>query len=174
MHETPDEVAALQRLLDASHASATRHLRAIITDGRTLNAHDLVALLTGMKVLSLATVTAGGEPRISAVDGHFLHGTWTFSTDGSAAKARHMGARPAVSVAHVDHEQLAVFGHGRAQRMAPADPDWDETLRHWTDHYESSPLDWGEDVRLYRFRPHWMVGYAFGRTELLTARGIVP
>ena len=174
MYETPDEVAALQRLLDASHTSATEHLRNIINDDRTLTAPDLVALLTGMKVLNLATVTAGGEPRISAVDGHFLHATWTFSTDGSAAKAKHMQARPVVSVAHVDGEQLGVFSHGRAERMAPEDPDWDETLRHWTDHYESSPLSWGEDVRLYRLRPSWMVGYAFKRSELLAARGIEP
>jgi hypothetical protein len=174
MYETPDEVAALQRLLDASHGAATAHLRDIINDDRTLTARDLVALLTGMKVLSLATVTVRGEPRISAVDGHFLHGTWTFSTDGGAAKARHMQARPAVSVAHVDGEQLGVFSHGQAQRMAPEDPDWDETLRHWTDHYESSPLSWGEDVRLYRLRPTWIVGYAFKRSELLAARGIEP
>jgi hypothetical protein len=174
MYETPDEVAALQRLMDASHSVATRHLRDIITDERTLRAADLVALLTGMKVLSLATVTARGEPRISAVDGHFLHATWTFSTDGGAAKAKHMQARPVVSVAHVDGEALGVFGHGRVERMAPADPDWDETLRHWIDHYESSPFDWGEDIRMYRFRPTWMVGYAFKRSELLAARGIEP
>jgi len=174
MYETPDEVAALQRLLDASLASATRHLRDIINEERTLRGPDLVALLTGMKVLSLATVTAHGEPRVSAVDGHFLHGTWTFSTDGGAAKAKHMQARPAVSLAHVDGEKMAVFSHGLAERIAPDDPDWDETLRHWTDHYGSSPLEWGDDVRLYRLRPHWMVGYAFKRSELLAERGIDP
>src|SRR5947207_15115277 len=102
MLETPDEIASLQQLLDASRASATAHLRSIITDDRALTARDLVALLTGMRVLSVATVTARGEPRISALDGHFLHATWTFSTDGSSAKARHLRARPAVSVAHVD------------------------------------------------------------------------
>jgi general stress protein 26 len=174
MYETPDEVAALQRLLDASHTSSTEHLRSIINDDRMLTAPDLVALLTGMKVLTLATVTAGGEPRISAVDGHFLHATWSFSTAGGAAKAKHMQARPVVSVAHVDGEKLGVFSHGRVERMAPADADWGETLRHWTDHYDSSPLDWGEDVRLYRYRPDWMVGYAFKRSDLLAERGIEP
>ena len=75
MYETDEEVAALQALLDRSHAGSTDHLKAIIHDDRMLRATDLVSLLTGMKVLSLATVTAAGEPRISAVDGHFLHGT---------------------------------------------------------------------------------------------------
>ena len=171
MRETEDEVAALQRLLEESYARSTEHLRGIISDSRVLAARDVVGLLTGMKVLSLATVTAGGEPRISAVDGHFLHGTWTFSTSVTAAKARHLAARPAVSVAHVDGEELAVFAHGRAEAMAEADTDWDETLEHWTAHYGSSPLSWGE-VRMYRLRPTWMVGYAFDRERVLAARGL--
>ena len=58
MYETPKEVAALQDLLDRSIAGSTEHLRAIIRDQRVLSAEDLVALLTGMKVLSVATVTA--------------------------------------------------------------------------------------------------------------------
>ena len=76
MKETPEEIAALQELLDRSHASSTDHLRGIISDDRRLTAEDIVALLTGMKVISVATVTAQGHPRISAMDGHFLHGTW--------------------------------------------------------------------------------------------------
>ncbi len=171
MLETEDEVAALQQLLEQSRGQATEHLRGIIDDRRSLTAHDLVALLTGMKVLSVATVTARGEPRISALDGHFLHGTWTFSTSATAAKARHLQARPAVSVAHIDGEELALFGHGRAEQMSESDADWAETLGHWTEHYGSSPLSWGE-VRMYRFRPHWMVGYVGDRERLLAARGL--
>jgi general stress protein 26 len=172
MLETPDEIAALQELLDASHRTSTDHLREIINDDRTLSADALVALLTGMKVLSVATVTARGEPRISAMDGHFLHATWTFSTNATAAKARHMNARPAVSVAHIDGEELAVFSHGRVERMREADRDWAETIGHWTAHYGSSPLSWADEIHLFRYRPHWMVGYAWKRTELLAQRGI--
>lgn len=172
MYETPHELTQLQDLLDRSHARATGHLRAIINEERTLSARDLVGLLTGMKVLSLATVTAACEPRISAVDGHFLHGTWSFSTSGTAAKARDMRKRPAVSVAHVDGEELAVFSHGHVTEMQAGDDDWDETLDHWTRHYGSSPLDWGEDIRFYRYGPTWMVGYAFKREDLLRSRGL--
>jgi Pyridoxamine 5'-phosphate oxidase len=170
MRETPAELDALQQLLDRSHARATSHLRGIINDRRTLSAPDITALLTGMKVLSLATVTARAEPRISAVDGHFLHGTWTWSTSGSAAKARHLQARPAVSVAHVDREDLAVFAHGQAERLSPPGQLWDETLAHLTAHYGGSPLEWGEDIRLYRLTASWMVGYAFDRERLLASR----
>lgn len=171
MLETPDEIAALQELLDRSHAASTGHLRGIIDDDRTLTAVDLVAALTGMKVLSVATVTARGEPRISALDGHFLHATWTFSTDGTAAKARHLRARPQVSVAHIDNEELAVFSHGRVEEMREGDPDWAQTLGHWTAHYGSSPLTWGGDIRVYRYRPQWMVGFAADRAALRARLG---
>ena len=174
MYETEEEVAALQALLDRSHAGATGHLKAIITDERRLLATDLVALLTGMKVLAVASSTAGGEPRISALDGHFMHGTWSFSTSGTAAKATHLAARPAASVAHIDGEEMALFSHGDALPLTPEHPRWQETLDHWTRHYGGSPLDWGPDIRFYDYRPHWMVGYAWKRDELLRARGITP
>jgi general stress protein 26 len=169
MLETPDDLDRLQSLLQASHARSTEHLRGIIDAERTLTAQQVVGLLTGMKVISVATVTAGGEPRISAMDGHFLHGTWTFSTSRTAAKARHLAARPAVSVAHIDGEALAVFSHGRAvelsgEELAAVD-------RHWTGHYGSSPLSWG-DVVMFRLEPSWMVGYAFRRDELMAERGL--
>ena len=171
MYETPDEIAALQSLLDSSHARATGHLRGIITDERSLTAEQLVALLTGMKVLSVATVTASGEPRISALDGHFLHGTWTFGTDGSSAKARHLEKRPAVSVAHIDGEELALFSHGYADLMRPGSLR-DEVDAHWTAHYGSSPWSWGDDVRMYRLRMTWAVAYAAEPDELLKKRGV--
>ena len=169
MFETPDELARLQALLDASHARSTDHLRDIIQRDRKLSAAHITALLTGMKVITAATVTAKGEPRISAMDGHFLHGTWTFSTSRTSAKARHLAQRPAVSVAHVDGEALAVFSHGHVvelagEQLAAVDA-------HWTSHYGSSPLSWG-DVVMWRLEPTWMVGYAFQRDELLAERGI--
>jgi general stress protein 26 len=169
MFETSDELDRLQALLDASHARSTEHLRGIIHDDRTLTAAHVAGLLTGMKVITAATVTAAGEPRISAMDGHFLHGTWTFSTSRTSAKARHLAARPAVSVAHVDGEALAIFSHGHVVELAG-----DELAAvdaHWTSHYGSSPLSWG-DVVMWRLEPTWMVGYAFRRAELLAERGV--
>jgi hypothetical protein len=122
-----------------------------------------------MRVISAATVTARGEPRISAMDGHFLHGTWTFSTSRTAAKARQLAARPAISIAHVDGEELAVFSHGRAVELAG--DELQQVVVHWTGHYGSWPLSWG-DVVMYRLDPSWMVGYAFRRAQLLADRGI--
>ncbi|PYF98356.1 General stress protein 26 [Georgenia satyanarayanai] len=159
MRETADEVAAMQALMDASYARSTSHLREIVSGPRRLTAEQVLAELVGMKVLTLATVTAAGEPRLSAVDGHLLHGSWTFGTDGRAAKATHLAARPAVSAAHVDGERLGVFCHGRAVRLTPADPLWTETIEHWTAHYGPDPTTWGADVRMFRVEPTWLVGY---------------
>lgn len=159
MYETSDEIAELQRLMDASRAGATSHLREIIGGDRIMTAQDVIDELDGMKVLSLATVTAKGEPRVSAVDGHFLHGKWTFGTDGRAAKAGHLSARPAVSAAHIDGERLGVFCHGIAVRLTEQNPDWEETLAHWTRHYHDDPMSWGDDIRMYRVEPSWFVGY---------------
>lgn len=159
MRETPADIDALQALLDASHAAGTPHLRDIVSGERRLSARQVVAALEGMRVLSLATVTAACEPRVSAVDGHLLHGRWTFGTDARSAKARHLAARPAVSAAHVDGERLGVFTHGRAVPLTPDDPSWGETIDHWSAHDGSDPTTWGDDIRMYRLEPTWMVGY---------------
>jgi hypothetical protein len=50
--------------------------------------------------------------------------------------------------------------------LRPGDPLWDETLAHWTAHYGASPLEWGEDIRVYRLAPSWMVGFAADRQKL--------
>src|SRR5262245_33444161 len=165
MKETPEELAGLQRLLDESISSSGAHLTGIVTPPRRLSARQLVAALTGMKVLVVATVTAAGEPRTSCVDGHFLHGTWMFGTDAKAHKARHLRARPAVSVTHADGERMAAFTHGRAEYITERDPGFWPYEEHFIAHYGSSPRDWGPDPVFVRVRPTWMVGYAMNAAE---------
>lgn len=171
MHETEAELDELDALLAQSLSGSTAHLQSIIVPGeRTLTSRQLVRLISGMCVLTLATVTAGGEPRVSAVDGHFLHGRWIFSTARSSAKARHLRQRPAASVAHLRGEELGVFTHGTAELLNPQDgpvePDFSSTLSYLTDHYGTSPLDWG-DVVVFRLQPSWMVVFAANPQELL-------
>ncbi|MEJ7628017.1 MAG: pyridoxamine 5'-phosphate oxidase family protein [Nocardioidaceae bacterium] len=171
MFETRAELRRLQGILDAALAGATDHLRGIIDDRRTLRATEITGLMSGMRTLSLATVTARGEPRVSAVDGHFLHACWVFSTSVTSAKARQLLARPAVSASYVEGEELGVFTHGSAYRITEDDATYDATLAHLTDHYGSSPLSWG-DTALFRLEPSWMVGYAAHRESLLASRGV--
>jgi len=165
MRETPEELAALQSLLDASIAGSGPHLTGIVRAPRRLTARQLVTALTGMKVLVVATVTAAGEPRTSCVDGHFLNGTWMFGTSAGAVKARHLRARPAVSVTHADGERMAVFTHGSAEYITPGDPRFAPYDAHFVAHYGSSSLDWGPTPVFVRVRPTWMVGYAMNASE---------
>lgn len=142
-------------------------MRTIIYGDRQLTAVDLVKLLMGMRVLNAATVTATGEPRISAVDGHFLHGHWVFTTAGSAAKARHLRARPAISVSYVDGERIGVFTHGTTEFLDEGHPDRQAIDEYLTAYYGSSPNSWADDIAFMRVRPTWMVGYAFQRDAVL-------
>ncbi|GGT14643.1 pyridoxamine 5'-phosphate oxidase family protein [Nonomuraea spiralis] len=163
MRETPEELDELQALLDASLSRSTSHLRSIVA-ANTMDARRLTRILTGMCTLALSTVTAKGEPRISGADGHFLHGTWLFGTARGAAKARHLAARPAASVAHMRGEDLGVFTHGRVEILNPerGEPaaDWPDLLAYFKDFYGADAFDWDRDVVYYRLRPHWMTVYA--------------
>jgi general stress protein 26 len=163
--ETPAELEALQRLLDASVSSSGAHLTGIVTDDRRLSAQQTVTALTGMKVLVVATVTARGEPRTSCVDGHFLNGTWIFSTAESAHKARDLKARPALSATYVDGEKMAVFTHGTAEYITPDQPGFAPLEEYFIGHYESSPRDWCPDPVFLRIRPTWMVAFAMNPSE---------
>ena len=164
MRETREELAELQALLDASLSRSTAHLRSIINTDRSLSAEQLCRVLTGMCTLALSTVTVKGEPRISGVDGHFLHGKWHFGTARGAAKARHLAARPAVSAAHMRGEDLGVFTHGTVETLNPRDgepaADWPDLLAYFKSFYGEDFFDWDNDVVYYRLHPHWMTVYA--------------
>jgi hypothetical protein len=174
MYETPAELDALQELLDASLSGATSHLRSIINAERSLTADQLTQVLTGMCTLALSTVTAHGEPRISGVDGHFLHGKWHFGTARTAAKARHLAARPAASAAHMVGEDLGVFTHGTVEVLNPADgepaADWPELLAYFKDFYGADAFDWDRDIVYFRLHPRWMTVFAPDFAKLLEAR----
>lgn len=168
MRESASEVAELQALMDAVYPRSTEHLRSIIKGRKRLSAAVLVEALTGMCTVTLATVTARGEPRISAVDGHFVHARWVFTTSGSAAKARHLRQRPAASLAYVDGERIGVFSHGNVEFLTAGHPDFAEIEEYLTDHYGSSPSSWGPDIVYCRLQPTWVVGY--GDESTRTAR----
>ncbi|APU13143.1 MULTISPECIES: pyridoxamine 5'-phosphate oxidase family protein [Actinoalloteichus] len=175
MRETPEDLTELQALLDASLLRSTPHLRSIINAESTLSAEQLTGVLTGMCTLALSTVTAKGEPRISGVDGHFLHGKWHFGTAVDAAKARHLAARPAVSAAHLRGEDLGVFTHGVVEVLNPRNgqpaEDWPDLLAYLKGFYGDDFFDWDEGIVYYRLHPHWMTVYAADIAKLAPDRG---
>ena len=114
VHETPDDLAALQDLLDRSYDQAGPHLRRIITPERRLTADQVSQRLMGMRLLALATVTSDGRPIVGPVDGIFFRGAFHFGSSPDSVRFRHIRARPHVSATHLPGEELAVTVHGRA------------------------------------------------------------
>jgi hypothetical protein len=164
MHETPDELAALQRLIDASFGKASEHLRGIMEPQRRLAAEQIVADIPSPAVLNVATVTRNSEPRLSALDGHFLHGRWHFTTAGNSPKAQHIRARPAVSASYTPRDGYGIFCHGDATLL-----DGDEKqllIDHCTQVYGRSPETFGEGIAYVRIEPRWLVGFAFSDAEM--------
>lgn len=135
MLETPEELAALQTLLDESAAAAGPHMREIITDERRLDAAELVRRLPGMCLITVATVTADGRPLTGPFDGYFLHGAWWFSSGAEAVRIRHLRARPAVSATYLPGEELAVTVHGRAELFDLRGPECADLRQAMLDFY---------------------------------------
>ena len=123
MHETPEDLIALQELLDRSYASAGAHLLRIHTPERRLTAEQVAQELAGMRLLALATVTADGRPIVGPVDGVFFRGAFHFGSAPDSIRFRHIAARPQVSATHLPGEELAVTVHGRAVPVDVGKPE---------------------------------------------------
>src|SRR3954471_16158537 len=121
MRETPDELAELQALLDRSFDRASEHLKSIMEPQRRLSAERLGGDPPSPAALNIATVTARGEPRISAVDGHFIGGHWYFTTAAPSPKAAQLRARPAISASYTPRDGYGVFCHGRVTELPPGE-----------------------------------------------------
>ena len=177
MFETDGELQAVQALLDSSFASAGEHLTGIISPERRLTAAELCAYLTGVKHLVLSTVSATCEPRCSAVDGLFLHGSFWFSTSATSLKARHLERRPVGSAAHVIGDDAGVFVHGLARVTRGATDEAAAISHDWSDVYGGGTSeDWvstPSDARYVQIAATSLFTYVFSRDRfdaLLDAR----
>jgi uncharacterized pyridoxamine 5'-phosphate oxidase family protein len=139
LHETAEDLAALQELLDRSYAEAGPHLLRIHTPDRRLTAEQVAERLTGMTLLALATVTADGRPIVGPVDGIFFRGQFHFGSSPDSTRFRHIRKRPQVSATHLPGEELAVTVHGQA---IPVDVDGD---------FRQALLD----IYVPRYGPEW-------------------
>jgi nitroimidazol reductase NimA-like FMN-containing flavoprotein (pyridoxamine 5'-phosphate oxidase superfamily) len=172
MHESTDELVALQRLLDDSHTHGGAHLQSIFTPDRRLDAAQLCELLVGVQILNLATVTAAGRPLVAPVDGLFFRGCFYFGSSPDSVRMRHIRARPQVSAAHTRGEELAVIVHGSAHPIDIATPEQARFRRYLLDTYVPRYGDdweqWVESNGVYaRIDPDRM--YSFVNREAPTA-----
>ena len=117
MHETPEDLKELQRVLDDSYTSAGEHLLSIHTPKRRLKARKLCELLTGVRVLALATVSSKVEPIAGPVDGLFYRGRFFFGSSPESVRFKHLRKRAQVSAVHTVGEELAVVVHGSAREI---------------------------------------------------------
>ena len=166
MRETESDLSRLQEVLDVSYERAGSHLRSVITPERRLTAVELTTRLTGMKLLALATVTSSGTPVVGPVDGIFYRGEFWFGTSPSALRIRHIRRNPAVSVTHLEGEELAVTVHGTAHiEGVPADlPDgFGEICREI---YGDGWLEWGKDAVYCRIEPARMFTFYLAETRV--------
>jgi len=131
MHERPDDLTELQRVIDASYETAGEHLRQIHAPERRLDAAGVAGALTGMCLLVLSTTTRDGRPVTGPVDGVFHRGRFHFGSSPDSIRFRHIRERPEVSVTHLPGEHLAVTVHGTAEIIdvdAPEHAEFRQTL----------------------------------------------
>lgn len=137
-HETAEDLVRLQQLMDESYRLAGSHLSSIHTSERIPNAAEVADRLTGMCLLTIATVTSDCRPLTGAVDGLFYRGEFWFGSATNSIRFEHIRRNPSVSATHVPEEAFAVTMHGKAHFVDLRDepgfveycreiyPDWDE------------------------------------------------
>ncbi|MSQ29447.1 MAG: hypothetical protein EXR68_03035 [Dehalococcoidia bacterium] len=134
MLETPDELSALQALLDQSQSYGRSgvHLGSIVTDERRLNAIQIANYRQGVKQVGVGTVSNRGEPMVAPLDGWFIHGQFVFGTalvedrpsvlnrvaslfrrrgfniDSNALRVRYIRRDPVVVLAHVAVDNMGI------------------------------------------------------------------
>jgi hypothetical protein len=151
MQEHPQDIAALQDVIDRSYAAAGPHLLAIHTPEQRLSAEEVCSRMTGMRLLALATISAAGRPVVGPVDGIFFRGAFHFGSAPESVRARHIAARPWVSATHLPGEELAITVHGRAEPVDVSAGDFRQALldiyvprygESWADMLDGGAIYW--------------------------------
>jgi hypothetical protein len=162
VYETAEDMDALRDVLDASYASAGSHLLEIHTDNWRLSAEQIVETLTGMVIVSLATITSKGAPILAPVDGMFYRGRFWFGSSPESMRAKHIAHDPRVSAGHIRGEELAVTVHG----IAIAVDKKSERGRGFRDYaaeiYGDAMIDhhWDGTAPYWEIEPHKMFALA--------------
>lgn len=163
MRETPNDLQQLQNLLDSSIEQAGPFLRSSFEmPEHSLSARQITNHLEGLPTISMASVTAAGEPRVAPIGAIFYRGSFYAPTVRNAARVRHYESRPALSATYYEGIDLAIIMHGRAAIIDESDPSFapvDAELKRLTG---ESVLEWDSADGVYvRVDPN--VIYTFAR-----------
>ena len=95
MHETNEDLAWLQSVIDHSIERAGPYLRSSFRmPTHSLSPGQLVSLLDGILEVALATVTARNEPRVSPIGALFWRGRFYIPTSGSLSARQTIATKP--------------------------------------------------------------------------------
>ena len=143
MYETIEEIDEIQEMLDRSYLNAGKHLRAVLTPDKRLDAKRLCRLLRGVNVLDLATVSADGKPMVAPVDALFFHGRFYFGSADNAARFRHLRTNPYVSGACTIGVRFSLIVHGSARLIDTRDEGAEDLHAYFREVYGPEYDDWG-------------------------------
>jgi Pyridoxamine 5'-phosphate oxidase len=154
--ETAAELSAMQNLLRRSAERAGLHLRSIFTPEHALSASQVAELFRGRRQIAVATTTARGEPRVAPVDALLLHGRFCFGTHETALRIRHLRRRPAVSLAYIERDEVAIVVHGAAVLTHFGEPGFEELDAAFVSVYGGTPSTAAEGSVYVRVEPELM------------------
>lgn len=149
MQETAEDLAALQALLERSIDAAGPFLRsAFQIPACSMTAAEVVAALEGTPIVSFATVTRAGEPRVAPTGALFWRGRFHIPTVMEAARTRHIRRNPAVSLTWYDGVDRAMIVHGRAVPLGVDHADFATLDALFSAYSGESVSNWGEGAFL--------------------------
>jgi hypothetical protein len=145
MDVTPEERGQLAAILRESMERAGPFVRASFEwPEHALSLDDLLALFGQMRVVTLATVTSAGAPRVAPVGCLLVGAAFCIPTVRSAARCRMVARRPDVSFAYTEERALAVIVHGRGSIVGAGDALFDRCERALAALGIASPTTWGD------------------------------
>lgn len=143
MHESPEEIAALQTIIDESYQRAGSHLLSIHQPKWRIGASQVAEILKGVCVLNLATVNQNGEPVVAPVDGLFLGGTFWFGSSDNSLRFKHIRSNPSVSAAYTQGEKVSILVHGTAHEIDTASGNYERFHEYCREIYGPEYDAWG-------------------------------
>jgi hypothetical protein len=122
VQETEDDLAELQRILDASAAAGGDHLRSAFSQESRPTAEDVVRALPGIFELHFAVVTSAGAPLVAPLDGIFFRGRVWVGLPAESVRARLVRRDTRVSASY-NTEEIALIVHGTFREVPLGEPE---------------------------------------------------
>jgi len=119
VNETPDELAALQRIIDRSTASAGSSIkRNFIGGGWAMPAEEFVAFWGDGRMASIATVSAAGTVHAVPLDLRLVHGRFYVPTFPDSLHLQDHRTNPRCAITSWDGPYTAVVVYGTAREVS--------------------------------------------------------